>query len=243
MGLQLEKADDTIKAYYKILSDDMPEFLHEYSKVPEMQRIGAIGLNCGTDYTDIFQNKYFYSRLEHSIGVALIIWNFTKDKEQTLAGLFHDIATPSFSHCIDYLHKDYMEQETTECRTRDIIVQSSHIMELLSKDKILVNDVCDYKKYPIADNSSPQLSADRLEYTLSSGMTFTKEWSIHDVADMYRDLIVLNNEEGDPEIAFKSQKTAEKFVGGASKMWSLFQSNEDKIVMQFFADIIAYVIN
>lgn len=26
-------------------------------------------------------------------------------------------------------------------------------------------------------------------------------------------------------------------------MWSLFQSNEDKIVMQFFADIIAYVIN
>lgn len=243
MGLQLEKADDTIKAYYKILSDDMPEFLHEYSKVPEMQRIGAIGLNCGTDYTDIFQNKYFYSRLEHSIGVALIIWNFTKDKEQTLAGLFHDIATPSFSHCIDYLHKDYMKQETTECRTRDIIVQSSHIMELLSKDKILVDDVCDYKKYPIADNSSPQLSADRLEYTLSSGMTFTKEWSIHDVADMYRDLIVLNNEEGDPEIAFKSQKTAEKFVGGASKMWSLFQSNEDKIVMQFFADIIAYVMN
>lgn len=243
MSLQLEKVDDNIKAYFKILSDDIPEFLYEYIKVPEMQRIGYIGMNCGTDYTDIFQNKFFYSRLEHSIGVALIIWNFTKDKKQTLAGLFHDIATPSFSHCIDYLHKDYIEQETTESRTRGIIVESSHIRELLLKDKILVDDVCDYKKYPIADNSSPKLSADRLEYTLSSGMTFTKEWSIHDVADMYRDLIILNNEEGNPEIAFKSQKKAEKFVSGASKMWSLFQSNEDKIVMQFFADIIAYIIN
>ncbi len=47
MSLQLEKVDDNIKAYFKILSDDMPNFLYEYIKVPEMQRIGYIGMNCG----------------------------------------------------------------------------------------------------------------------------------------------------------------------------------------------------
>ena len=41
-------------------------------------------------------------------------------------------------------------------------------MSLLKKDNIDVNEVCDYKLYPIADNNTPQLSADRLEYTFSS---------------------------------------------------------------------------
>ena len=31
-----------------------------------MQRIGKIGMNCGTDYTKIFNNKFFYSRLDHN---------------------------------------------------------------------------------------------------------------------------------------------------------------------------------
>lgn len=85
--------NETIKEYFKILSDEIPDFLYDYINTPEMQRIGKIGCACGTDYTKIFDNKFFYSNLEHSIGVALIIWNFTKDKKQTLAGLFHDIST------------------------------------------------------------------------------------------------------------------------------------------------------
>lgn len=50
-------------------------------ETPEMQRIGKIVCGCGTDYTNIFHNKFFYSNLDHSIGVALIVWNFTKDKK------------------------------------------------------------------------------------------------------------------------------------------------------------------
>ena len=113
-----EDLNKEIKRYFYVLSPEIPKFLNEYIDTPELQRIGKIGMNCGTDYTKIFNNKFFYSRLDHSIGVALIIWNFTKDKKQTLAGLFHDIATPCFSHCIDFLHKDYINQEVTEENTK-----------------------------------------------------------------------------------------------------------------------------
>ena len=41
-------------------------------------------------------------------------YKLTKDKKATLAGLFHDIATPSFKHCVDFLNGDYMTQESTE---------------------------------------------------------------------------------------------------------------------------------
>jgi len=64
-----------------VLSDEIPNFLYDYINTPAMQRIGKIGCGCGTDYTKIFKNKFFYSNLEQSIGIALIVWNFTKDKK------------------------------------------------------------------------------------------------------------------------------------------------------------------
>lgn len=238
-----ENLNKEIKRYFYILSPEIPYFLYEFTNTPELQRIGKIGMNCGTDYTKIFNNKFFYSRLDHSIGVALIIWNFTKDKKQTLAGLFHDIATPCFSHCIDFSHKDYINQEVTEADTRKIIEESQEIMKLLRKDNILIDEVCDYKIYPIADNNTPQLSADRLEYTFSSGMSFTKEWEVSDVKEMYSNLTVLSNENNIIELGFKDKEIAEKFVNGASKMWMDFQGNKDKLVMQFIADSMKIAIN
>ena len=74
--------------------------------------------------------------MDHSVGVALIIWNFTKDKKQTLAGLFHDIATPIFKHCIDFMNGDYETQESTEELTTCIIKNSKEIMALLERDNI-----------------------------------------------------------------------------------------------------------
>lgn len=238
-----DNLNTTIKNYFEVLVDEIPYFLYEYISTPELQRIGKIGMNCGTDYTKIFNNKFFYSRLDHSIGVALIIWNFTHDKKQTLAGLFHDIATPCFSHCIDFLHKDYINQEATEADTRKIIEESQEIMKLLKKDNILIDEVCDYKIYQIADNSTPQLSADRLEYTFSSGMSFTKEWKVSDVKEMYSNLTILSNENNIIELGFKDKEVAEKFVTGASKMWMDFQGNKDKLVMQFIADSMKTAIN
>ncbi len=43
-------------------------------------------------------------------------------------------------------------------------------MNLLTRDNIRVEEVLDYHIYPIADNDTPKLSADRLEYALSGGL-------------------------------------------------------------------------
>lgn len=108
MNKFIQNLNPTIQQYFNILSPEgIPDFLFPYIETKEMQRIGKISMNCGTDYTQIFHNKFFYSNLEHSIGVALIVWHFTKDKKQTLSGLFHDIATPVFKHCIDFMNGDH----------------------------------------------------------------------------------------------------------------------------------------
>ena len=141
------------------------------------------------------------------------------------------------------MHKDYINQEVTEADTRRIIEESQEIMSLLKKDSILIDEVCDYKIYPIADNNTPRLSADRLEYTLSSGLSFTKEWEVYDIKEIYSNLTVLSNEVNTIELGFKDKNIAEKFVNGASKMWMVFQGNKDKLVMQFIADSMKNAIN
>ena len=172
MDKYFESLNDEVKEYFSILSPEFPTWLLDCINTPEMKRISKISLSCGTDYSKCFDIKYWYSNLEYSIGVALIIWNFTHDKKQTLAGLFHDIATPAFKHCIDFMNGDSENQESTEERTTEIIKNSQEIMALLDRDGIKLKEVNDYKIYPLADNDTPKLSADRFEYTFSSGLTF-----------------------------------------------------------------------
>ena len=62
-------------------------------------------------------------------------------------GLFHDIVTPVFKHCVDFLNDDYMKQESTEDLTTKIISESKEIMSLLRRDNILLEEVDDYHKF------------------------------------------------------------------------------------------------
>ena len=80
------------------------------------------------------------------------------------------IATPAFKHCVDFLNGDYMTQESTEDLTTELIKQSKEIMALLKRDNIDITEVDNYHLYPIADNDTPKLSADRLEYSLSNAL-------------------------------------------------------------------------
>lgn len=226
------------KKYYGILSSDFPDFLNDYIETPEMQKLDGVNQICGAYWRKENIYEDMYSVLNHSVGVALIIWNFTHDKKQTLAGLFHDIASPAFKHCIDFLNGDAEKQESTEEATFEVIRNSKQIMNLLNRDNIKIDEVCDYKIYPIADNDTPMLSADRLEYTFMNGVYYRKVWSLDEIWKIYNDIFVTKNEYGNLELGFKSIEMAEKFIDGASKLWPLWVRSEDTITMYFFADII-----
>lgn len=238
MEKYLENLNEEIREYLKILSPEFPKWLLEYINTPEILRLEGIGMSCGTLYTKIYNDKYFYSALTHSIAVALIIWNFTKDKKQTIAGLFHDIATPTFKHCIDFLNGDSEHQESTEEKTEQIIRNSKEIIKLLNRDNIKVEEVSDYHIYPIADNDTPKLSADRFEYTLSGGLYQVKVFEIEDIRKYYNNIIILKNEDGIDELAFKDIDVCENFVHDISKLWPRWIEDEDRVCMQFIADII-----
>ena len=233
----LDSLSEETKQYYRILSKEFPEFLREYIETPAMLRLDGISMFPGCDHTKILKIKNFNSRLKHSIGVALIIWNFTKDKKQTLAGLFHDISTPAFSHIVDFMNGDYLNQESTEDLTKYMIENSKEIMELLKRDEIKVEEVCDYHMYPIADNDTPMLSADRLEYTFSDGLEIDGIFDLDKVNKIYKNISVLKNENDEIELGFNNLNIAEEFIFNANKLWLLISGgNEVNFIMQFWTD-------
>ena len=233
----LESVNEEIRKYFKILSKEFPEFLNDYINTPEMQRQARISVSCGTIYSKMY-SQMWYSSLDHSVAVALIIWNFTKDKKQTLSGLFHDIATPVFKHTIDFMNKDYEKQESTEELTTKIISESKEIMALLNRDGISIDEVCDYHIYPIADNDTPKLSSDRLEYTLSNGLgVVEKIWKLEDIEEIYKNIMIFKNENDIDELGFKNKEIAEKFVHTMSKLSRMYRREKTLFSMQFLADI------
>lgn len=239
----LENVDKEIIEYLNILESEFPEWLNDYINTKELLSQKYISVTCGTIYSDLFESDFFFSSLDHSIAVALIIWHFTRDKKQTLSGLFHDIATPAFKHCVDFLNGDYMTQESTEDLTTEIIKQSSEIVKLLERDNIKISEIDDYHIYPVADNDTPKLSADRLEYSLSNALFTYKIIDKESIKEIYNDIEIQRNSENEIELGFKTKKIARKFVSVTSKLSIIYREDRTRYSMQFIADILKRLSN
>ena len=227
-----------LKEYFDILEPNYPEWLNEYINTKELLSQRYISITCGTIYSSLFESDFFYSSLDHSVAVALIIWHFTKDKKQTLSGLFHDVATPAFKHCIDFLNGDYMTQESTEELTTKMIKESEDVMKLLKRDNIKLEEINDYHIYPIADNDTPKLSSDRLEYSLSNALFTYRLLDIDSIREIYNDIEIQKNEYGEIELGFKTKKIARNFVKVTSKLSIIYREDRTRYSMQLLADII-----
>ena len=227
----------------RIYHPEIPGFLSECAQTPVVQRLKDVGMNCGCEYTSfpLFRRLRPYTRYEHSLGAALIVWHFTRDRAQAVAALLHDIATPVFAHVVDFLRGDYLTQESTEAGTAELIDGSPELQRLLRLNGLETRDVCDYHRYPIADNASPQLSADRLEYTLGNLLHYGF-CDVETACRFYGDLTVGNDETGRDELVFRTPQTAEAFAFGALRCARVYVSDEDRYAMQRLSELLRFAL-
>ena len=154
---------------------------------------------------------------------------------------YYVIATPVFAHTVDFLYGDYMAQEHTEGRTGELIRGSEGITRLLDKYNIAPDAVTDYHIYPVADNDSPRLSADRLEYTLGNLAAYTGRTS-PELQAYYDDLCVAVNEHGETELSFTGADMAYRFAHDALEMSRIYVSDEDRYAMQMLSELLGQAI-
>ena len=229
-----------LKYYLEQLDySNMPNFLTKYLKSPSILRLKDIGYFCGMDYAskNIYNFREYISRYDHSLTVSLIVYKLTHDKKATLAGLFHDIATPCFSHVIDYMNQDYEKQESTEEYTEHILKSDSYIIKCLKEDNIDVNDIINFKKYSIVDNDRPKVCADRIDGIILTGIGWTKNISKNDITNIVRDMCIFLNENNEIEIGFRSIEVAQKVSEVSESIDKYCHSAEDNYMMELLAKI------
>lgn len=215
------------------------DYLDSFICVKEFQRLKDVGMACGLEYTSFpfFKDLFRYTRYDHSIGVSLLLTRFTDDIRIIIAGLYHDIATPCFSHVIDFLNHDNERQESTEEKTSSIIHGSEEIQKLLQEYHLKEEDINDYHKYPLSDNDTPRLSADRLEYHIGNALQY-HNLTLEEIKDILDDLTVLENEEGQKEIGFRSQKACTVFLKASLFNSGVYIADIDRYSMEILSRIL-----
>ncbi|MFC4210296.1 HD domain-containing protein [Pedobacter lithocola] len=108
-----------------------------------------------------------HSRLEHAIGVTMLIRKLGGSEIEQIAGLLHDVSHTAFSHVGDYVfdnvEEDYHEKVFAE------VLYKSEIPDVLMKFGYSVNQIL-FSKFDILEQPLPALCADRLDYTLRDGV-------------------------------------------------------------------------
>ncbi len=237
----LDERSEEIQKLQSIYNSKVPGTIRELVDVPELLRLNTISQSSGAYLSDFSIFRYKYSKLDHSVSVALILDNFVNNNAQVMAGLLHEIASPAFVHSTKLLNRTYLPKEPQELKTYNAIVASDKLFEYFLKKEISINEVCDYSIYPLACNDIPRLCANRLEYLLH-GAYFTKLCDFKDIEKMYNDLVVVPNEDNKPEFAFETPKLGELFCKLSIEMGKKYRAYESKITMQIIADLLGFMI-
>ena len=167
----------------------------------------------------------------------------THDKKATISALFHDIATPCFSHVIDYMNKDYDKQESTEKYHEKILQKESYLKYLLSQDNLHLKDIINFKNYSIVDNERPKLCADRLDGIILTSIGWTKNIELEDIDKIIDDITICKNENNENEISFNNKKIAKKVIDLSNSIDLYCHSKEDNYMMELLAKITKYAID
>ena len=232
------------KDYINLFKDSKyPKFINKYLKTKSLKRLKYITYFCGCDYTKMYNPLFCYSRYDHSLVVAHMTWHFTHDKKETIAALLHDIGTPAFSHVIDYVLGDYLNQESSEIKLSDQIKKDEKLIKLLNSDGFEITDFDDLSKYRILENKKPSLCTDRLDGVLSTCYIWICKNSKDEIKEVYDNMVVLKNEHKYNEIGFKNINIAYKFSKMVYYYATEVQSNRDKFTMQYISDVIKESIN
>lgn len=139
---------------------EMPAVINDILSTAAMKRLDGIH-NSGAVF--LVNPDLSHSRLEHCVGVMLLIRMLGGSELEQIAGLLHDVSHTAFSHVGDYVF-DNREENYHELVFADVLL-ASEIPAVLIKhgyhiDQFLAGG------FDILEQPLPELCADRLDYTL-----------------------------------------------------------------------------
>ena len=126
------------------------------------------------------------NRYEQSIGTMILSLKFNGNIEEQIKALLHDISHTAFSHVIDYVLKN--KSEDYHEKIQEDFLNDEELLSILEKYNLNIKRIMS-KNYSFLDNELPELSFDRIDYTLRD-LFRQKRISHKDVREIVNNLAV-----------------------------------------------------
>lgn len=105
------------------------------------------------------------TRYEHSVGAMLLVRQLGGSLREQIAALLHDISHTAFSHVIDYVLNDHDGQSYHD-EMKEMYVSGTDLPGILARHAFDWTDFLDETAFPLLEQPSPRLCADRIDYFL-----------------------------------------------------------------------------
>jgi len=105
------------------------------------------------------------TRYEHSVGAMLLVRQLGGSLHEQIAALLHDVSHTAFSHVIDYVLNDHDGQSYHE-EMKETVVAATDLPGILARHTYDWTDLMDETAFPLLEQPSPRLCADRIDYFL-----------------------------------------------------------------------------
>ncbi|MEN8173269.1 MAG: HD domain-containing protein [Chloroflexota bacterium] len=105
------------------------------------------------------------TRFEHSLGTMLLVRRLGAGLDEQIAALLHDISHTAFSHVIDYVFDGHDDQNYHD-QHKVAYVRGTDIPDVLGLYGLDWLDYMAEDSFPLLEQPSPHLCADRLDYFL-----------------------------------------------------------------------------
>lgn len=175
-----------------------------------------------------------HNRLEHSIGVFILLKKFDASLKEQIAGLVHDISHGVFSHAVDYLFDRGSTQDYGD-KIFNKFFKQSNIPQILKKYGYQLSYFLNKKNFPILEKDLPDICADRLDYILMLAIIF-KEATRKTINSFLSNLLIINH-----QWVFKNYSVAKKFAQLFYRINTVYLSSLKSAVMhQTIANLLKY---
>lgn len=156
--------DDRVYGTYNFSEPVLVELV-ESDAVQRLKGIAQFGV------PDIWYHKKGFFRFEHDIGVAILLAKLGATVEEQIAGLLHDVSHTAFSHVVDYVIGNVINENFQDKILFNVISLDRQIPSILKKYGFNVKNFKTMDKFTLLERSEPELCADRVDYCLRELVT------------------------------------------------------------------------
>lgn len=105
------------------------------------------------------------TRFDHCMGAMILVRQLNGSLPEQIAALLHDVSHTAFSHVIDYV-VDGHDSQSYHDEMKESYLIGTDIPEILRRHGFDWHDFIHEEDYPILEQPSPRLCADRIDYFL-----------------------------------------------------------------------------